>query len=115
MADPLPGLNKVIKSALRKIKNRMEVPSETLDYFSINNPKIGRFYLLPKMHKRLHNVPGRPVISNSSYFTENISSFVDHHLQPLAKSVKSYIKDTNDLLKKLDLYHLYQKMPFYVQ
>ena len=112
MADPLPSLNKVIKSALRKIKNRMEVPSETLDCFSINNPKIGRFYLLPKIHKRLHNVPGRPVISNSSYFTENISSFVDHHLQPLAKSVKSYIKDTNDLL---DLYHLYQKMPFYVQ
>ena len=46
-------------------------------------------------------VPGRPVISNSGYYTENISSFLDHHLQPLAQAVKSYIKDTNEFLKKL--------------
>ena len=26
---------------------------------------------------------------------------MDHHLQPLAHAVKSYIKDTNDFLKKL--------------
>ena len=57
--------------------------------------------MLPKIHKRLHNVPGRPVISNCGYFTENISAFLDYHLQPLAQKVKSYIKDTNDFLKKL--------------
>ena len=51
--------------------------------------------------KWLHNAPGRPVISNSGYYTENISSFLDHHLQPLAQAVKSYIKDTNEFLKKL--------------
>ena len=43
---------------------------------------------------------GRPVISNSSYLTENISSFLDFHLKPLSQKVKSYIKDTNDFLKK---------------
>ena len=43
----------------------------------------------------------RPVISNCGYYTENISSFLDFHLQPIAKKVKSYIKDTNDFLKKL--------------
>ena len=53
------------------------------------------------IHKRLHNVPGRPVISNCGYYTENISSFLDFHLQPVSKKVKSYIKDTNDFLKKL--------------
>ena len=30
-----------------------------------------------------------------------MSSFLDFHLQPLAREVKSYIKDTNDFLKKL--------------
>ena len=49
----------------------------------------------------MKKVPGRPVISNSGYFTENISAFLDHHLQPLAKKVKTYIKDTNDFLRKL--------------
>ena len=48
----------------------------------------------------MHDVPGRPVISNCGY-TENISCFLDFHLQPLAREVKSYIKDTNDFLKKL--------------
>ena len=67
-----------------------------------NKPKLGRFYLLPKIHKRLHNVPGRPVISNSGFFTENISAFLEYHLKPLSQKVKSFIKDTNDFLKKLN-------------
>ena len=41
------------------------------------------------------------MISNSSYYTENISSVLDYHLQPLAQKVKSYIKDTNHFLSKL--------------
>ena len=33
-------------------------------------------YLLPKTHKQLHDVPGRPIISNWDFYTENISSFI---------------------------------------
>ena len=57
--------------------------------------------MLPKIHKQLNNVPGRPVIPNCAYYTENISAFLDFHLRPLAQAVKSYIKDTNDFLNKL--------------
>ena len=60
-------------SVFRKIRNTSGISDETLDYFLVNNPKLGRFCLLPKIHKRLHNVPGKTVISNSSYFTDNIS------------------------------------------
>ena len=67
----------------------------------MKDPKFARFYLLPKIHERLHNVPGRSVTSNNSYYTENISSLLDHHLQPLAQAIKSYIKDPNEFLKKL--------------
>ena len=72
-----------------------------LDYFIIKDTKITRFYLLPKIHKRLHNVPGRPVISTSGYYTKNISSFLDHCLQSLGHVVKYYIKGTNKFLKGL--------------
>ena len=41
------------------------------------------------------------MISNCGYYTENISSFLDYHLQPLAQKVKSYIKDTSHFLSKL--------------
>ena len=98
--DAEDHLMKVTKSVLRKVKNRGD-SDKTLDYFLVNNPKLGRFYLLPKIHKRLHNVPFRPVISNSSYYTDNISSFLDFHLKPLAQKRKSYIQDTNDFLKKI--------------
>ena len=72
-----------------------------MQYFFNKDPKFARFYLLPKIHERLYNVLGRPVNSNSSYYTENISSFLDYHLQPLTKKVESYIKDTNHFLKRL--------------
>ena len=98
--DAAPLL-KTINGVIAKIRKRGDLKRDTLDYFIIKDPKFARFYLLPKIHKRLHNVPGRPVISNSGYCTENISSFLDHHLQPLAQAVKSYIKDTNEFLKKL--------------
>ena len=67
---------RIIKSVLRKRSNRDDINDETLDYFLVNKPKLGRFYLLPKIHKRLLNVPGRPVIFNSSYCTENYFLFL---------------------------------------
>ncbi len=91
----------VILVGKRIVKDRGDIDNSTLNYLLINNPRLGRFYLLPKIHKRLNGVPGRSVISNCGYFTENISEFLDYHLQPLAKTVMSYIKDTNHFLKKL--------------
>ena len=92
--DPSVLVNTIIK-ALEKIRSRGDLSSDTLNYFVVEDPKFARFYLLHKIHKRLHNVLGRPVISNCGFYTENISSLLDYHLQPLAQKVKSYIKDTN--------------------
>ena len=90
-----------MKGCLSRVKNRGDIPNEILKYFFINKPKQGRVYLLPKIHKRLHNVPGRPVFSNSGFFTENISGFLEYHLKPLSQKFKSFIKDTDYFLKKL--------------
>ena len=94
-------LEKIIKTVLEHVRDRRDISDNTLGYFLVNNPKLGRFYLLPKIHKRLQNVPGRPVISNSRYYTENISAFLEFHLKPLTQKVKSYIKDTNDFPRKI--------------
>ena len=40
-------------------------------------------------------------MSNHSFYTENISLFLDLHLQSLAQKVNSYIKDTNHFLRKI--------------
>ena len=91
-------VQRVVNDAIGNIEERGDIYGKTLEYFIVNSPKLGRFYLLPKIHKRPSSVPGRLVISNSGCFTENISAFLDHHLQPLAKKVRSYVKDTNDFL-----------------
>ena len=98
--DAAPLL-KTIDRVIAKIRKQDDLKRNTLDYFVTRDRKFARFYLLPKNHKRLHNVPGRPMISNSGYYTENISSFFDHYLQPLTQTVKCYIKDTNEFLKIL--------------
>ena len=58
-------------------------------------------YLLPKIHKRLSNVPDRPVISNSGTTTEKVSEFLDFQLKSVMQSSKSYIKDSGDFIRKI--------------
>ena len=50
-------------------------------------------YLLPKIHKRLYDVPERPVISNCGNSTEKVSEFLDNRLKPVVREGMSYIKD----------------------
>ena len=64
--DPNVLINTIMK-ALEKIRLRGDLSSDTLNYFLVKDPKFARFYLLPKIHKRLHDVPGRPVISNCGF------------------------------------------------
>ena len=78
--DPEPLISTIHKT-IEKIRKREELKKETIKYFEGKDPKCDRFYLLPKIRKRLNNVPGRPVISNCGYYTENISGFLDFHLQ----------------------------------
>ena len=99
--DDAEPLISTIHTTLEKIRKRGDLKKENIQYFEVKDPKFARFYPLPKIHKRLHDVPGRPVISNCGYYTENISAFLDFHLQPLVQAVKSYIKNTNDFLNKL--------------
>ena len=96
--NPNVLINTTMKT-LEKILLRGDLSSNTLDLFK--DPNFARFYLLPKILKRLHDVPGRPVNSNCGFYTDYISSFLDYHLQPLDKRVKSDIKHTNHFLNKI--------------
>ena len=76
------SLLKTINQVIAKIRNRGDLKLDNLDYLVMKDPKFAR--LLPKIHKRSHNVSSRTVMSNSGYYTANISTFLDHQLQPLA-------------------------------
>ena len=78
------------------------ISGKNVEYLVVSKPRLGRFYLLPKIHKRLENVPGRPVISNCGTATERISEFLDCHIQPLVDGVPSVIKDSTHFLQRLE-------------
>ena len=67
-------LSTVFKS-LEKIRKCGDLSQDTLNYFLVKDPKFVRFYLLPKVHRRFYDEPGRPVISNCDFYNKNISSF----------------------------------------
>ena len=75
--------------------------SNTFPMISKKKTNLDKLYLLPKIHKQLHNVPGRPVISNCGIPTEKASEFLDFHLKPLMQSGWSYIRDSGDFIDKM--------------
>ena len=62
-------------------------------------PRTSKFYLNPKIHKKGN--PGRPVIDSLNCHSTKLSKYVDFHLQPIVKDLKSYTKDSTDTINKL--------------
>ena len=85
-------------------KKKTVITEKEKNYFKFNFKKatnVGKLHLLPKIHKRVSNVQGSPVILNCGTPTESVSEFLDHYLQPAMKEGKLCIKDTADFLDKL--------------
>ena len=74
-----------------------------LKYFSFAHNKttnLGKMYLLTKIHRRLFNVLGRPVIFNCGMPAEKVLVLLDSHLKGTNQGSRSYIKDSNDFKNK---------------
>ena len=98
--DPFQGYIRIINNSLDEMRSQGKIDAEAVDILKApKNVKPARFYLLPKIHKK--NNPGRPVVASTNCHTTKISKYVDHFIQPLAKKVRSYIRDTTDLLHKI--------------
>ena len=91
--------SRLISNTLDEFANNNELSKDITDGLEPVNATTPRFYLLPKIHKEGN--PGRPVVSSVNSPTSKVSKFVDHHLQPSAKGLKSYVKDTTDFITKI--------------
>ena len=88
----------------KKLNSTGYISYKEMKYFTYEYKKacnLGELYLLPKIHKKLFNVPGRPVISNCGMPTEKVSEFLDHHLKPVMQKGLSYIRDSQYFLEKI--------------
>jgi hypothetical protein len=107
-----------VRLCIDEIKKTNDFIDKEFDIFpeKIRTPQ---FYILPKIHKK-HNqelpigYPGRPIISACNSWTENISKYLDYHLQPLMQNLPSYVKDTSDFIHKLKTLKLTHKKTYLV-
>ena len=101
---PTEEHSRLISNTLDEFANNNELSKDIADDLKPVNATTPRFYLLPKMHKEGN--PGRPVVNSVNSHTSKISKFVDHHIQPLAQGLKSYVKDaTEKKIKDLGTVH----------
>ena len=98
--DPTATNTKLVNDMIERFKKQKLVNEKVTGGLKRNDSKTPKFYLLPKIHKEGN--PGRPVVSSVNCHMANISKYVDYHLQPMVKEIPSYVKDTQDFLKKLE-------------
>lgn len=97
--DPTNEFKDIVRDTLTALFNDKEMSYGTLKSLIPLSPVAGRFYLLPKIHKR--DNPGRPIISGIGTVTENLSRYVDSLINTIPSSFSSYIKDTNHFLSDI--------------
>ena len=95
-----------LEAEVSKVVSEIQICEQALsdkevEYLQARGSKLGRFYMLAKIHKGLSDVVGRPVISNCGTATEHVSEYLDFHLNPLVSKTRSFIKDTNHFLSLL--------------
>ena len=99
----LTGLVKKSNKVFNRLRSHRLISETELKYFTYNFKKaanLWKLYFLPKIHKKLANVPGRPVISNCGTPSEKVFGYLDFLLKPVMQDDWSYIKNTGDSLKK---------------
>ena len=112
-------LQRNIENKINELKARGYVDKTTYKFLmDITYPRIGRLYLLPKLHKLDQTMfdlikeqghcnqeiicPARPIISQCGSATERISQYVDHFLIPIVKTQSTYIRDSSDFIVKIE-------------
>ena len=99
--NPTDDHNCKVASNLENIRLQGRSRKGQAGHLVMEEPRKSQLYLLPKIHKNISLVPGRPIVSANESLTERTSAFVDHFLSPIAKTGRSYIRDTGDFLLKL--------------
>ena len=97
-------LLKPVTKCFSSLKTKGKVDEKQLKYFTYEYKQtcnLGKLFLLPKIHKRLHDVPGRPVISNCGTPTEKVSEFLDMQLKPIMQKSWSYSKNSGNFIREI--------------
>ncbi|XP_056423038.1 uncharacterized protein LOC130362492 [Hyla sarda] len=95
-----------LRQILNQAKDEDIITSKQYDSLWIDNPMIATFYLLPKIHKHATTPPGRPIVSGCNNFCDRICKLIDHVLRKIVETLPSYLRDTTDVLRRMEHIHM---------
>lgn len=100
--DPTDDFLEELRGIVVKALDDGVITCEESKFILIEHPRVATFYTLPKIHKGLMPLRGRPIVSGVDCLSQNASIYVDHILQSFVKALPSHIRDTPDLIKKIE-------------
>ena len=103
-----------IKNLINEGLDNKIITQEEYDAINPDDKDLARFYCNFKVHKDYEHKKApkpRAIISGCGSITENASLFVQHHLQDVFHSHKSYLQDTPDFLREIDKINDGPKLP----
>ena len=98
--DPTAKHSDIVNSAIESFRKQELLSNSTASKLTVDEVRTPQFHVFSKVHKT--NIPRRPVVSSVECHTSKISKFVVHYLQPHAKSLPSYVKDTSDFINRIN-------------
>ena len=99
--NPLENTIKVINDKLSSLYKRKAISLELYNCLKLNNLcRLGRIRLLPKLHKDKFGV--RAIINCINHPTEKLCKLVDSFLKPIVAGLPTVLKDSQDLLLRLN-------------
>ncbi|XP_056407822.1 uncharacterized protein LOC130303807 [Hyla sarda] len=99
--DPTIIFLKELKEILIQARTDCLIDEREYDFLLPNAPRLATFYGLPKVHKGLDPLKCRPIVSGVGNLTQNIGIYLDEVLRPFVLCLPSYLRDTMDLLLKI--------------
>lgn len=100
--DPGKQVKTLIQTVLLEATNLGYITETTAKTLNKQQFRTPIFYTLPKIHKPGFPPPGRPIISGCDSLLDPLSKYLDYYLQPLVLLIPSYLKDTQDLIQKVE-------------
>ena len=97
--DQTSQVQKKVKKLVTRLHQKGFIGPHQRTYMAPASPKPGQIQGNQKLHKP--GAPLRAIVSGRGHATERVAEAAEEQLRPHVENLQSYVKDTNDFLRRL--------------
>ncbi len=95
--NPLTSTKNKIESELNNLNLNGHISDELFRNLKSNNSKLGKFKMMPKLHKSKFGI--RPIVASINHPTSLLCFVIDFILQIFVINTETYLKDSQNLIQ----------------